>query len=101
MGVHLQHGRGPLVANIAINAVLERTCLFVTATYKKYLLGVHHSANAYSECLLGHETQVVVEETAVGMDGVSSKGLDASARSQGRTRLIESEVSVRTNSTHE
>lgn len=79
MRVHLEHGRSPLVADVAVNAVLEGTCLVVTATYEKHLLGVHHCANADGQSLLRHEAEVIVEEAAVGVDGVGGESLDTGA----------------------
>ena len=79
MWVHLEHGGCPLVADVAVDAMLEGACLVVAAAHEEHFLGVHHRADADGECLLGNEREVAVEEAAVGMDGVGGEGLDAGA----------------------
>ena len=101
MWVHLEHGRCPLVADVAVDAVLQGTSLVVTRAYEEHFLGIHHSADTDSQRLLRNEAEVVVEEAAVGVDGVGGEGLDTGARREGRTWLVESEVSVRTDTAHE
>ena len=99
--VHLEHRRSPLVADIAVDAMLEGTSLVVTRAYEEHFLRIHHGADTDSQRLLWYEAEVVVEEAAVGVDSVSSQRLDTCARSQRRTWLVESEVSVRTDTAHE
>ena len=99
--MHLQHGRCPLVADVAVDAVLQSTCLVVARAYEEHFLGIHHCADTNGQCLLWNEAKVVVEETAVGVDSVCGQRLDTSARREGRTWLVESEVTVRTDTAHE
>ena len=75
--------------DIAVDAVLEGTSLVVTVADEEHLLGSHHGADAYGESLLRHEVEVALEETAVGVDGIGGKGLDAGKAGERRARLIE------------
>ena len=77
MWMHLEHGRCPLVTDVAIDAVLEGSCLIMAAAYEQYFFCIHDGAYADCEGLFGHEVEVAVEEAAVGMDGVCGQRLDA------------------------
>ena len=65
------------MTDVAIDAVLEGSCLIMAAAYKQYFFCIHYGAYADCEGLFGHEVEVAVEEAAVGMDGVCGQRLDA------------------------
>lgn len=62
-----------------------------------YLTGVHHGSNSYSKSHGWDLGQISVEETSVGQDGVHSQGLDSGSRHKTRAGLIESDVTIRSN----
>ena len=69
--------------------------------HDQYLLGIEHRAYTHRNGCLRHLVHVVVEETRVGDDRVGSQRLHACTRAEGRTRLIEGDVSVGTDTTQE
>ena len=97
----LKHRSRPLVADVAVNDVLEGTSLVVTITNEEHLLGSHHCADTYGESLLGHKVDIVVEEARIGDDGVGSQRLDMSKTIERRAGLVESKMAIGTNATHE
>ena len=97
----LKHRSSPLVADVAVNDVLESTSLVVTIANEEHLLGSHHSADTYGESLLGHKVDIVVEEARIGDDGVGSQRLDMSKAIERRARLVESKMTIGAYATHE
>ena len=101
VGVHLQGADGPFLAYGALDGVLQGASLVVAVHHDEHFLGVHHGAYADGQGCLGHLVHVVVEETAVGNDGVRGETLDAGAALQGAERLVEGDVSVGADAAHE
>lgn len=62
-----------------------------------YLQRVHDGADTDRQRLFGHFAQVIIEETSVCLDGVLSQCFQPSSRHQRRTGLVESNVTVRSN----
>ena len=101
MGVHLQGADGPLLADAELDGMCQRACLVVAIGYDEHFLGIHHSANTDGEGCLGHLVYIVVEETAVGDDGVCRQALHAGAALQGAEGLVEGDVTIGANAAHE
>lgn len=57
--------------------------------------------NTNSQGKLGNFADIAVKETSVGNDGLISKSLDSRSGSEGRPRLVESNMTIRTNTTQE
>lgn len=79
---------------------MECTGLLRTIAEDENLAGIHNGADTHGESLLGNLGFIVVEETAVGLDGVGGKGLDARSGRETATRLVESDMTVRADTTH-
>ena len=73
----------------------------MTIHHDQYLLGIEHRAYTHRNGCLRHLVHVVVEETGVGDDRIGRQRLHACARAEGRARLVEGDVSVRTDTTQE
>ena len=77
VGVHLDSADGPHVIDTFFYCVLQGAGFAMAVAEDEYLTGCHDGANADSEGLLRHLGDVVVEEAAVGDDGIGIEGLDA------------------------
>ena len=97
----LQHADGPHVVDALLDGVLEGTGLGMTVAENHHLAGCHDGADTDSEGLLGHLGDIVVEETAVGNDGVGGEGLDTGLAGEGRAGLVEGDVAVGADAAHE
>jgi len=75
--------------------------LVCTGDDNKHLASVHHSSNTDSQSELGHLGDIAVKETSIGNDGFVGQGLDTSARGQGRTGLVEGNMTIGTNTAQE
>lgn len=62
-----------------------------------YLTGIHHCANTYSKSHGRDFWQISIKETSIGQDGVHSQGLDPGSRHKTRAGLVESNVTIRSN----
>ena len=69
--------------------------------HDKHLFGVHDSTYTYGEGSLGYFIDIVVEETAVGDDGVGRQLFLTGAAGEGRTRFVEGDMAVRTDTSEE
>ena len=56
-----------------LDSVLEGTGFVMSVNHDEYLLGIHDGSYADGECGLGHQVDVVIEETAVGDDGIGGQ----------------------------
>ena len=81
--------------------MLQRTGLAVTIHHDQHLLGIQYCSYTHRQRSLRHLVHVVVEETAVGNDSVRRKRLLASTRCKRRSRLVERNMTVRTNAAQE
>ena len=97
--MELQGRDGPHLIDSALNSLLQSTCLVVAIHHDQYLLRIEHRAYTHRNGCLRHLVHVVVEETRVGDDRVCRQRLHACARAEGRTRLVEGDMSVRTDAT--
>ena len=80
MGVHLDGADGPHVIDTFFYGVLQGAGFAMAVAEDEYLTGCHDGADADSEGLLRNLGDVVVEEAAVGNDGIGIEGLDAGLR---------------------
>ena len=80
--------------------MLQCASLVVAIHDEHHAASIHDGADAYCEGSLGYLVHVVVEEARVGYDSVLSESLLSGERSERRTRLVESDVSVGTDTTH-
>ena len=92
MGVHLETADGPHVVDAFLYTMLEGAGFVVAVDHDHDLLGVHDCSNAYGQSGLGNKVHVVVEETAVGNDGVGG---------QAGSGLVEGDVAIGTYAAHE
>ena len=97
----LQHADGPHVVDALLDGVLQGTGLAVAVADYHHFLSGHDGADTDGEGLLGHLVDVVVEEAAVGNDGVGGEGLDTGLAGERRAGLVEGDVAVGTDATHE
>jgi len=77
--VQLQRGHRPHVVHAVLDALGQRARLAGPGDDHHHLACIHDGADADSERHLGHGADVVVEEAAVGNDGVVRQRLDARA----------------------
>ena len=101
MGVHLEHGGGPLVGDVAVDAVLEGAGFLVAVAHKEDFPGSHDGADADGEGLLGDQVEVAFEEAAVGVDGVGGEGFDSCLAGERGAGFVEGEVAVGAYAAHE
>jgi len=99
--VHLQHAGGPHVVDSVFDHVVQGTGFLGTVAEDEHLAGIHDGADTHSEGLLRHLSFVVVEETAVGLDGIGGEGLNTRSGGEAAAWLVEGNMSVRTYATHE
>lgn len=83
VGVHLDGADGPHVIDAFFYGMLQGARFAMAVAEDEYLTGCHDSADADGESLLRYLCDVVVEEAAVGDDGVGIEGLDAGLRREG------------------
>lgn len=60
-----------------------------------------HLRHTNSQGKLGDLADIAIEETSVGNDGLISEGLDSRSGGKRRSGFIESNVTIRTNTTQE
>ena len=96
VGVHLDGADGPHVIDAFFYGVLQGACFVMAVAEDEDLAGCHDSADADSESLLRYLCDVVVEEAAVGNDGIGIEGLDAGLGGEGCAWLVEGDMSVGT-----
>ena len=101
VGMELQAADGPHVVDAFLDAVLEGAGLAMAIDHDHHLLSVHHGADADGEGGLGDLVHVVVEEAAVGDDGVGGEGLLAGAAGKAGAGLVEGDVAVGADAAHE
>ena len=101
MLVHLKSRDGPHVVDTTLYSSLKCTALGVTIHQNHYLTGSHNSTYADCQSRLGHFIDITFEETAVCNDGISSQRLLTCTAGQRRTRLIESDMTVGTDTAKE
>ena len=101
MGVELETADGPHVVDAFLDAVLEGAGLVVAVDHDHDLLGIHDGADADGEGGLGDLVHVIVEEAAVGDDGVGGEGFLAGAAGEAGAGLVEGDMAVRTDAAHE
>ena len=83
-----------------LNHMVQGTGFLGTIAEDNDLASIHHGADTDGEGLLGHLALVVVEEAAVGLNGVGGKGLDTGTAGKTATRFVEGDVSIGTDTTH-
>jgi len=99
--MHLQGTDSPFLADSALYGVLQGASLIVSVADDEHFLGIHYSTYADGQGCLGHLVHVVVEEAAVGDDGICGEALHTGAALQGAEGLVEGDVSVGTDAAHE
>lgn len=83
VGVHLDSADGPHVIDTFFYGVLQGAGFAMAVAEDEDLTGCHDGANADGKGLLRYLCDVVVEEAAVGDDGIGIEGLDAGLGCQG------------------
>ena len=80
--------------------MIERASFIMSVHNNHHFFGGKHCTYTNSQCRFGHFVYIIVEETGIGDDCISRQSLLTCAGRQRRTRFIEGNVSVRTNTTH-
>ena len=101
VGMELQGADGPPVGDGTFDSSLESASLVVAVAEDEDLAGSHHGANTNSECSGGDVLGLAAEETAVGHAGVCCQRLLTGAAGEAAARLVEGDVPVGTDATHE
>ena len=101
MGVQLKAADGPHMVDTFLNTVLQGTGLVVAIHHDHHLLGIHDGSYTNGQSGLGDLVDVVVKETTVGDDGIGGEGLLTGAARQTGAGLVEGDMSVGANATHE
>src|SRR3989338_9063712 len=96
MTVQLQHRNGPHVIHAFFDHFLERPCLAVTDHQNDQLLRVHDRPDANCQRRLRDLIRVVAKEPGIRDPCVVGQRLDPGAGRKGRSRLVERDVSVGT-----
>ena len=76
MLVHLQCRGCPHVVDAIVNAVMESASLLRTIADNENLTCCHYGTYTNGECLLWNEINIIVEETAVCLNGVGGECLN-------------------------
>ena len=71
MRVLLYAADSPHMVDRFFDTMTESTGFIVTIHHNHHLLGIHHSANTYSQSCLGNQVDIIIEETAIGNYGQS------------------------------
>ena len=79
MRVILYGADGPHLGHRSLHGSLQGACLVVAVDEYHHLAGVRYRRHTYGQCLTWHLGEVVVEEAAVGDDGVCGERFDACA----------------------
>ena len=82
------------VVHATLDRLAERKRLALASDDDNNLARVQYRLDTDGERHAGHLAHVVPEEARVGEDGVVRERLDARARLEGRTRLVERDVPV-------
>ena len=101
MGVELEGADGPHLVDGFFNTMAQGTGLVMAVHEDEDFLGVHDGTDTDREGCLRNEIHVIVEEAAVGDDGVGGKGLLAGAAGEAGAGLVEGDVAVGADAAHE
>ena len=101
VGMELQSADGPPMGDRTLDGSLEGASLVVTVAEDKDLAGSHDGADANSECRCRNILGLATEEAAIGDAGVGGQGLLTGAAVEAAARLVEGDVSVGTDASHE
>ena len=101
MGMLLQAADGPHVVDWLFYSMAEGTGFIMAIHHDHHLLCIHYCANTYCKSRLWNQIYIIVKETAVSNDGIGGKGLLAGTALQAGAWLVEGNMSIRTNATHE
>ena len=101
MLVHLKGRDGPHVVHGPLDGCLQGAGLAMTVHQNHHLTGIHHGANTYGQGVSGYVLGLTAEETGVGYTGVGGQRLHTGSGAQGRAGLVESDVTVRADTTDE
>ena len=75
--------------------------LVMTVNHDEHFLRIHDGAYTYGEGCLRHFIDIIVEETAVGDNGVGRQLFLTRAAGKRRTRFVERDMSVRADTAEE
>ena len=92
--VQLQAGKRPHVVNPLFHTTLQGGGLASTENNNHDLAGLQNGLHTDCQSHLRHLFEVIVEEAAVGEDSLVGQSLDARARGQARTGLVEGDVAI-------
>ena len=99
VGMELQGADGPPLCDGALDGSLQSAGLVVSIAEDEDLTGIHDSADTYGKGRSRNILGLTTEESAVGDTGVGRQRLLACTAVQTAARLIESNVSVGTDTT--
>ena len=98
--MHLQSTDGPHLIDRTFYCMIERAS-FIMSVHPIIITSLAESTVYLHQSMpFGHFVYIIVEETGIGDDCISRQSLLTCAGRQRRTRFIEGNVSVRTNTTH-
>ena len=100
LGMHLEHGGCPLVGDVAIDDVLQGTGLVMTVADDEDFLGIHNCTDTDCKRLTWNLAQIAIEETTVGDYRICGQRLYTGAGGEGRSRLVERQMTVGSYSAH-
>lgn len=101
VGVELNARDSVHVVDTLLDALCERMCLVLSDDNDKNLSCVHDGLHTYGQGHSWHLERVVVEEPRVVQNSIVCKGLDTSSAGKGRAGLVESDVTIRADTSHE
>lgn len=84
-----------------LDTLCQRVCFVLSNDDDQDLPCIHDGLYTDGESHAGDFERVVVEEPRIVQDGIVGQSLDTRARSERRTRLVEGNVTVRTDTSHE
>ena len=101
MGMHLQATDSPHMVHGLLDAMTKGAGLIVTIHHNHHLLGIHHCTYSDSKGCFWNQIYVIIKETAVGNNCISSQSFLTGTALKAGTWLIESDMTVGANATHE
>ena len=99
--MHLERAASPLLAHIALDRLSQSACLIVAVDQDDNFLSVCDSADTYGQSVSRNLLRIIVKESGVDNACVRCQCAKAGAGCKGCERLVESEMSVNTDTAHE
>ena len=99
--MHLKGGNSPHVIDRTLDRCLQGTALGMAIDQDHHLTSCHDCTHTDSQRGLGYFIDVALEETTVGNDGIRRQRLLTGTTAQATTRLVESDVTIGTDTAEE